>query len=430
MSGTCIIVSPYFPPSTLAGVHRARLLANNLPQAGWTPIVVCVDDRFYEETRDPALAAMVDPAVEIVRVSAVPQRLTRPFGLGEISLRAHISLRQAVFGLLESRKIDAVLITGSPFYPMLMASDIRDRFGVPVICDFQDPWVSAWGETVPKWSKSGLSHRLACLLEPRALRGASHVTTVSHEQARQLAARYPWLDAGAISAVPIGSDPRDFDAVPDVAGGALDGVIDPAKWNLTYPGTIWPGVLNTLEAFLTVLGTWADRVPEVASRVRVNFIGTTAQPDNSSEFRVLPIARRLGVAHMVHEVPQRLPYLTALAALSRSDAGLMLGSEETHYTASKLSLFLMSGRPYISLFHQESDAHRSLVEAGGGVPIGFASAAQIAGRTGEIVAGLERLRTAPASIPPADPAAYREYTAAAVAGRYAAIMDGLSGGRG
>ncbi len=40
VSSNVVIVSPYFPPSSLAGVHRARHLAKHLPSFGWHPIVV------------------------------------------------------------------------------------------------------------------------------------------------------------------------------------------------------------------------------------------------------------------------------------------------------------------------------------------------------------------------------------------------------
>ena len=36
---TCLIVSPYFPPSSLAGVHRARLISRHLPAFGWEPVL-------------------------------------------------------------------------------------------------------------------------------------------------------------------------------------------------------------------------------------------------------------------------------------------------------------------------------------------------------------------------------------------------------
>src|SRR6516225_774277 len=126
MSGrTVVIVSPFFPPSTLAGVHRARHLAKHLPAAGWEPIVLCVDETNDEQRLDHALAALVPERVQTVRVGALPARFTRPFGIGEISLRAWGPLRRALFQLLETQRINVVLITGAPFYPMLLTPAIK-----------------------------------------------------------------------------------------------------------------------------------------------------------------------------------------------------------------------------------------------------------------------------------------------------------------
>src|ERR1700694_3117459 len=115
-----IIISPYFPPSTLAGVHRARHLAKHLPAAGWYPIVLCVDEAYHEERLDPALGRLVPETVEVVKVPALSARLTRHFGLGDIGLRAFAALREKLIQLLSQRPVRAVLITGSPYYPMLL----------------------------------------------------------------------------------------------------------------------------------------------------------------------------------------------------------------------------------------------------------------------------------------------------------------------
>src|SRR5262249_61514311 len=75
-SRSVVIVSPYFPPSTLAGVHRARHLAKHLPQAGWTPIVLCVDESLHEERLDHGLARLVPANLENVQTKGVSAPLT------------------------------------------------------------------------------------------------------------------------------------------------------------------------------------------------------------------------------------------------------------------------------------------------------------------------------------------------------------------
>lgn len=423
MSKTCIIVSPYFPPSMLAGVHRARHLAKHLPAAGWTPVVLCVDEACHEERLDPGLARLVPASTEILKVSAISPLLTRPLGIGEISLRAMVPLRRTLLRLLATRPVDAVLITGSPYYPMLLASRIRRRFGVPVVLDFQDPWVSAWGATQPRWTKSGVSHYLATVLEPRALRGANFVTSVSAKQNAELADRHPWLDRERMAAIPIGSDPEDFTAIgmDDAASYALE----PGCVHMSYVGTIWPSAMPTVRVLLQGVAALRDRFPEVYRRLRLSFVGTTANPNDGEGFRVLPLAESLGVAGAVREVPRRIPYLGALSIVVRSDASLMIGSDEPHYSASKVYSCLMSGRPYLSVFHRDSGAHRVLTAAGGGVALGFSTGEELAALEAPIRDGLYRLAVEPETFGKAIPGAYMPDEAREVARRYAGIFDRL-----
>ena len=429
MTRTCVIVSPYFPPSTLAGVHRARHLAKHLPAAGWTPIVLCVDEAHHEERLDPGLASLVPETVEIIKTPAISHRLTRPFGLGELSLRGLLPLRRELFRLLETRSVGAVLITGSPYYPMLLAGEVKRRFGTPVVLDFQDPWISAWGAKQPPVSKAGLSHWLATQLEPRAVTAADFITSVSETQNSEMAARYSGLDRRRMSAIPIGSDPEDFDALRDTPtkGGAVS--LDRSCINLSYVGNIWPGATEPLKVFLGAVARLAAAQPELARRLRINFVGTSNQPNEFTRFAVRPLAEAAGVGAIVKETPQRVPYLEALSILAASDGLVMIGSDEPHYTASKIYPNLMSGRPYLSLFHRASSAHEILSAAGGGDSFAFSTADELASLENPLSDGLIRLICAPESLGKADPAVYAPYEASSIARQYGDIFSLLDAER-
>lgn len=426
MGKTCIIISPYFPPSSLAGVHRARHLAKHLPAAGWTPIVLCVDEAYHEERLDPALARLVPAATEVVKVAALSPRLTRLLGLGEISLRSFVPLRRTLFRLLATRHVDVVLITGSPFYPMLLAAEVKQRFGVPVILDFQDPWVSAWGATQPRLSKTGLSHMLATVLEPRALRGASFVTSVSDTQNAQMAERYPWLDRERMAAVPIGSDPDDFEVLRYMPQGKRGVELNLGQINISYVGTFMPRTAPLMKVILRAVVRLRASHPELVKRLRLNFIGTSNQPNEFERLQVKPLAEAAGVTEVVNEVPQRIPYLDALTVLAKSDGILMIGSDELHYTASKIYPGLMSGRPFLSVFHRSSSAHQILSSTGGGVALAFSTEEELTALEGAICDGLYRLAVEPKALGKADTAVYMPYEARAIAHRYAEIFEKLA----
>jgi hypothetical protein len=423
---TVIIVSPYFPPSTLASVHRARHLAKHLPAAGWTPIVLCVDETYHEQDLDPALAALVPTHVHIVKTTALPARITRGVGIGDISLRAWYPLRRAIIRLLEARPVDAVLITGSPFYPMLFAPVVKHRFGIPVVLDFQDPWVSAWGAAQSRLSKAGVAHKLAAALESCALRASDFVVSVSDTQNKEMAARYSWFDASRMAGIPIGGDPDDFTVMR--SGPPIEGRnhLEPSFIHLSYVGTFLPRAAPLFRTLLRAFARLRAVEPALAGRVRLNFIGTSNQPNDDSIYRVRPLAEAEGVLDAVREIPARLPYMHALGVLAVSDGVLLIGSDEPHYTASKIYPALMSGRPFLSLFHCASSAHRILTAAGGGRAFGFAGAGELAALETPLADALRTLAVAPQSFGRVDPYAYAPYEAGAIACRFGAIFDCLA----
>ena len=132
-----------------------RHLAKHLPAHGWQPTVICVDPRHHIERLDPDLADQTPRDLEIIRASAISVKYTRPFEIaGDIGLRGYLHLR-ALARQLAQRCADAVLITASSYYPILLAGWIRRRWGVPVVLDFQDPWVSSAGARAVFGSKAG-----------------------------------------------------------------------------------------------------------------------------------------------------------------------------------------------------------------------------------------------------------------------------------
>ena len=64
----------------------------------------------------------------------------------------------------------------------------------------------------------------------------------------------------------------------------------------------------------------------------------------------------MGVDDMVDEHPQRIGYVDALNHLTKSDAVLVLGSTEAHYTPSKVFQAMLSRRPVFAMLHKDSTA--------------------------------------------------------------------------
>ena len=419
----CLIVSPHFPPSTVAGVHRARHLVKALPAHGWDPCVIAVDPAYHVEALDHALRALVPAGARVIETGAIPARWTTPLGLrGEIGLRGYFHLRAAIAREIAARRPEVVMITGSPFYPMLLAGWIKRRFGVPAVLDFQDPWASNEGAGRRRWSKGWWAHRLAVMLEPQALRGAAWVTAVSERQCAELAGRYPWLDRSRISAVPIGGDPDDAASLRIATLSDADPAEPGRERIFSYVGTAMPRSAPLLTILFEALAKLRAQAPELAGQIRLRFVGTSNQPGQSRDYRVMPLAEAAGVADLVSEQPGRVPFAEALRILAGTDAVLLVGSDEPHYTASKIYPGLMSGRPFLSIFHAESSAHQLLLSAGGGAALAYHGEDHRAALIAAVSAELAKLATDPAAFGQADPAAYAAFTADSVAGAFARIF--------
>ena len=361
-----LMISPHFPPDSSAGTHRVRLLAPHLAAYGWTATVLTVAVQDYEGRMDPELEGLVPGSLDVVRTRALPARVTRLLGVGDLGLRALPGLRRAVWQLQEAHPFDAVFITIYPTYPAVLGPMIKRRFRVPFILDYQDPWVGAWGKEVGGGDggvvdpKSRSTRALAERLEPRVLRAASGVTAVSartYEDAFERTGITPC----EVAEIPIGWDPADVEAL-ERRGAHRRLIPADGRVNICYTGTLLPLGIATLRAVLAGARALIERDPQLADRIRFHFFGTSNQTIGGDP-RVIPHARDLGVEHLVREQPARLDYLDALDVLRQADALLLLGSSERHYTPSKIFPALLANRPLLAVYRRESTAVEMLSAA-------------------------------------------------------------------
>jgi hypothetical protein len=423
MQRRIVIISPYFPPSSVAGVHRARHLARHLPAHGWEPVVLCVDEAYHTERLDFGLSALVPTDLRQVKAPALAAATMRRIGIGDLGLRGYAGLSRALHGILAKEKIDAVLITGSPFYPFLLARQVKREFNLPVVLDFQDPWVSNWGASRPPFTKAWMSHHLALWLEPQAVAYADFVTSVSDRQNAEMLKRYPNFPCDRVAAIPIGGDAADYAYLRSHPLSGREVSLPDGAINISYVGTMLPHSVPLLEVLFAALRDLVLSGERWVKRLRFNFVGTSNQPNGFDAFGVAPVAERHRVADLVRETPQRIPYLQALDVLANSNALLLVGSDEPHYTASKIYPALLSRRPYLALFHETSSAHDILRRAGGGVTFGFTSCEMLDALRPGLVSGLRQVALAPEELGVADPTVVGDYEARRIAGRFAAIFD-------
>jgi hypothetical protein len=365
---TVAIVAPHFPPSNLAGVHRARLLSQHLHQFGWRPVIVTTHWRHYEESLDWDLASLVDPSLEIIRTAALPTKPVRI--VGDIGIRALPWHLAALRKLQRAKRIDFVHITVPSFYSAALGELLfRSRplaFGI----DYIDPWVQIWPQAEVKYSKAWASLKLGGRLEPWAVRNAALITGVASGYYAGVLERNPLLEKACVTAaMPYGFSTLDFSAPP--VKSRSPSLFDPgdANLHLVYAGALLPRAISVLERFLEGIAHLKKRGAALASRLRIHFIGTGKNPNDPRGYNVLPIASRVGVADLVSEHPHRMAYLDVLVHLTRAGGVLILGSTEPHYTPSKVYQAVQSRRPVLAFLHESSTAVDVLERSNAGMAI-------------------------------------------------------------
>lgn len=416
-----LIISPHYPPSNLAAVHRARLFALHLPAFGWEPHVLMVHERYYEERLDPDLCRLLPEGQRIYKCRAFP--LTRPRLIGDIGLRGFVFLYLAARSILREQRIDLLYIHIPSFYGALLGRLLHAFTRIPYGIDYIDPWVQVFPGSERTFSRHWWSTWLSGRLEPIAVRRAAWITGVAEGYFKGVQERNPrLLQTCLFGAMPYGGEEADHEAIRGMDRDAYLFSKGGGRFRLVYAGALLPKAHAPLDAiFRSIAASKGD-----FEDVEFHFIGTGLRPDDPDSHTVRPHAERHGLwGTMVFEHPRRIPYLDVLIHLAAADAVFILGSTEPHYTPSKTYQAVLSGKPILAVLHGESTAVGILREAGAGEVIDFPGEAGVEGLTDRFVPAFLTFRAAAGSFDPGrvNRQAFDAFSARAVTRQLADLLD-------
>ncbi|HEU5053434.1 MAG TPA: hypothetical protein VFT78_09985 [Hanamia sp.] len=362
-----LIISPHFPPSNLAAVHRSRLFARHLPSFGWEPIILTVDGKFYEEDGDDQLTGLLPANLKIEKVNAFG--ITSPRIIGDIGLRAFFQLYRRAKQIIQRDRIDFLYIPIPSFYTALLGRWLHFSTGIPYGIDYIDPWVHTFPGSQQIFSRHWWSTRLAKLLEPVAVKKATLITGVSEKYYEPVLERNPLLKAKAINdAMPYGGEIEDHVAVKQLGLKPYLFQNKADKVQLVYAGAMLPNAYKILEdIFESIRENF-----QVFNTTEFHFIGTGKTANDAAGYNVKPLAEKHGLwQEVVFEYPKRIPYLDVLVHLEAANGIFILGSTEAHYSPSKVYQGILSGKPLLAVLHKESTAVKVIESTGAGVVLSF-----------------------------------------------------------
>ena len=347
-------------------MHRARLWTYDLPDFGWTPIILTTHPKHYECRIDEDLLSLLPDGLEVIRTEAFP---TRPIRfVGDIGIRSLPWYYRAMRDLAARRKIDFLHITVPAFPAALLGPRVTRNLGIPFGIDYIDPWVPETPRDDPFLSKSWLAHIMNRVLEPIAVRGVRLITGINEAYFHSVFIRNPQLNGRVVTAgMPYGGSERDLEALQRKPRKPFLFPTDDGKLHVIYAGALLPKALEVLDRLMAALVIIRDRNAKLADLLRVHFVGTGLYESDPTRGHIVEqYIERHGLGGMVDEHPGRISYLDVLNHLQLSAAILVLGSTEVHYSPSKIYQSVMAKRPVFALLHRDSTAVPTLMASRAG----------------------------------------------------------------
>ncbi|HWA97896.1 MAG TPA: glycosyltransferase [Pirellulales bacterium] len=355
-----LIIASTYRPAMLADMHRARMLAFDLPQYGWD-VELLVPDASYQrpEWVEPQASGLFADA-PVHEVPPWLPSLFRAAGIGTIALRAWWPLFRAGAKLLASGRFDLVYFSTTSFPLFCLGPLWQKRFGVPYVLDLQDPWYYPNRKyfTTKKIWKARISNRLAKIMERYAITRAAGLVAVSPQYLAEMRHRYahnpgPWQRESREAVIPFAASERDLAVAAEHVEHA--GLSRTPALVIRHVGVGGPMRVRGFEVLCAALRCLRDSDSALASRLRIELYGTAGSHEEWHGM-LGGIAERHGVGDLVADLPATVSYRTSLTLAHEADGLLVLGVDDRGYTPSKLYNYLLFGKPVLAVLQNDSPA--------------------------------------------------------------------------
>ncbi len=297
-----LVVAYYFPPSGGPGVQRVLKHVKYLPEFGWNPIVLTVENGQFP-ARDESLLSEIPAGMKVYRTrifepydlyrlltgkpkgSAIDvntikkdnQKISSKEKIAEF-IRSTFFIPDARIGwipsamkqakkIVKEHDIRAVYSSSPPYTCSLIARGVKKHAGIPWVAGFRDPW-TGFISSPKRWF---LPRAIDRHLEKSVFSEADAVECAWLGIIKDAVGKYPSLDKSRFHHVPNGFDPADFPAVERKRNarftmtytGSLYGRRNPSSLFAAIEILIGRGLINPDEICLRFVGRFGDEVEEM-----------------------------------------------------------------------------------------------------------------------------------------------------------------------
>lgn len=322
---TLLILSFYFPPHYGVKVIRTTKFCKLLPKYGWRPWVLTIDPRYYKNK-------IMEQAqyIKELKQTAISRAPYIQFPGNFVCVKLFYSILAAIFAIRHKKKIDAVYISGSPFYPFPLTVLLTGVFKIPSVLDFRDSWSINDGYDGQK--RNGFKKVLRKIfygnIERFAVRYASRVVFATSVLQEEYTAIIPGHRHKYLT-IPNGIDLDDFADIKPVRISPNKTIIMTGKFAIYTPDAMFE-FLKCLKIF-----------PEL----HFLYIGEEEQI-------IFDAAKSVGVQQQVTVIPFQ-PYEKTLQFIAGSEAAL-LSNGLVNGMGTKIFDYLALHKPIMCLVPKNS----------------------------------------------------------------------------
>ncbi len=326
---------------------------------GWQVEVVAVDSKYYETNLDQMLLQSIPADIKIHYVNAFEKKYTSKLGLGSLALRSLWFYRKKVNQLLKEKHFDLIYFSTTQFPVCILGAYWKNKFGIPYVIDLQDPWHTTYYLDKPKNErppKYWFAYRINKYLEPIAFKKVDGLIAVSQKYLNDVNGRYSQLNKNNQRVITFGYSSIDL----KIANGLA---LQPnSKKTLCYIGVLGPMMNKSLDLFFRNLS------PKLINEYQIVFKGTSYANAEKAKKSTTSFKEKYNLTNLT-ENTNRLGMFEVLKELMLATGLLIIGTDDSGYTASKIYPYLQTGKPILAVLHPKSNANEILANCSNAIVI-------------------------------------------------------------
>jgi glycosyltransferase involved in cell wall biosynthesis len=375
-----LFITYYWAPSGKASLQWPLKIIKHLPEYGWQPIVLTVEEDSFSE-KDETFLKHISENLKVIKTTAFePFNLYKKFtgkekgskliasetistknkGLAHrlsIWIRMNLFIPDARIGwyfpavkgganFINDEKIKAIISVGPPHTAHLIGKKLSVKYNLPHIPVFIDPWVDI--AYYQNFKRNSITLKIDNHLEKSVLQNSAAVVFVTETMKNDYEKKYPFLTTKA-NVLYWGYSEDDYAGIELKEKTSTEKVLVHAGNLFSYqnPEKLWVQIKKEINNGI---------------QIRIKFIGTIDKE----------IVRSISSAGLdaYTEYLGFLPYQKMLTEVCNADFLLVCVTEPRH-VPGKLFEYLRAGKPIIAFGDNNEEVKRILEDNNAGMMFGY-----------------------------------------------------------